>query len=246
MKTWRWRREFLKSDLSSTTKLVLLVLAAHMDDMCGECFPSQTHLARQTGLSKRAVIEHLGRAEQAGWLRKKSRGLNGSKWSSIEYDATQPDEVNVLHLWGERGSPQRCRTFTPGVNDVHACGVNDVHPTYPYKENITSPVTISCDQHTRARAEGESRSEILFEELKTRYPSHRIGRWKRAKEIWEREKLAARHAEISASLEAWLASGLWARDPATGVDPTPGFSTFLDGGWHALPPVNKTKAEFGF
>ncbi len=107
MKVWRWRQAILKSELGSTTKLVLLALSTYMNDHGAGCYPSIDQIARDTSLSDRAVTTHIGNAEAAGFLIKKKRNMRGQLWDSNEYYASTPSD-------DEPRSPQN-----EGVNDIH-------------------------------------------------------------------------------------------------------------------------------
>lgn len=135
MQVWSWREAILKSNLESTTKLVLLTLSTYMNDHGNSCFPSHQTIADNASLSKRAVINHIQNAVDAGFLKKSKREVAGKIWDSNEYFASFPSEmeprspqnegVNQMHYPPEiesRGEPdalEGCTTFTPGVNHVH-------------------------------------------------------------------------------------------------------------------------------
>ena len=48
------------------------------------CYPSTRRLAKNTGLSQRAVCEHLAKAEALGWIERHEHG-SGKKWKGHEY-----------------------------------------------------------------------------------------------------------------------------------------------------------------
>jgi hypothetical protein len=50
------------------TRLVLFVLSLHMKKTGADCWPSAQHIAMRSGLSERAVREHIKLAVAAGWL----------------------------------------------------------------------------------------------------------------------------------------------------------------------------------
>lgn len=54
--------------LTSTERLVALVLSIHMNAAGGSCWPSAKKVARESGLSERAVRASLSRIPDAGWL----------------------------------------------------------------------------------------------------------------------------------------------------------------------------------
>lgn len=101
---WSWRHAIQKSPLSSTTKLVLLNLSIHMNDLGEGCYPSTATQAADTGLSERSVCTHLDVAENAGFIRRKAHGYGGQKWARNEYFATWPVGVEVGPKGTEGGS----------------------------------------------------------------------------------------------------------------------------------------------
>lgn len=79
-----------------TTRFVLLTLALHMSVKGDSCFPSIDLLAEESGLSRRAVIEHLQIAEATGWLAKKDRSTrNGQGWRRVEYYGLIPAGIEA-------------------------------------------------------------------------------------------------------------------------------------------------------
>lgn len=79
-----------------TTRFVLLTLALHMSVKGDSCFPSIDKLAEESGLSRRAVIEHLQIAEATGWLAKKDRSTrSGQGWRRVEYYGLIPAGIEA-------------------------------------------------------------------------------------------------------------------------------------------------------
>jgi hypothetical protein len=104
IKVWSWRHAVLKSGLAATTRHVLLTLSCYMNDVGGACYPTIEQLVEDTGLGRSTVIEHLGRAVAAGWLKKRLHGFKGQEWKNNEYEACLP-EPTELGLEEEKGSP---------------------------------------------------------------------------------------------------------------------------------------------
>ena len=96
----RWIRIVASEDgpASSTTRLVLLVLASHMDLDGGSCFPSVRTLVRETGLSNRSVVVHLALADKDGWIERTESGTDQG-WKRHIYQAVFP-----ARLEPERGA----------------------------------------------------------------------------------------------------------------------------------------------
>ena len=144
MRFYSWRGAVLKSKLSPTTKLVLLTLGCHMNDMGESCFPSIDTLCKESSLSRPAVIKHIKVARQAGWIRVGNHGLGGQKWSRSEYSISLPDdyvdekkavkEVNCLD--GKEAVKEVNCLNEKAVNEVSKGGkpdtekaVNEVNPS---------------------------------------------------------------------------------------------------------------------
>lgn len=90
--SWSWRHAFAKSELGSTTKLVLHTIGLHMDETGNGCYPTTKQISELSSLSERAVCEHIRKAIEAGWLRSKVHGFRGQKWKNHEYEAHWPTE----------------------------------------------------------------------------------------------------------------------------------------------------------
>jgi hypothetical protein len=109
---WQWR-ELLASEEGPedpSTRLVLFVLALHMNQQGLNAFPSQETIAKRSGLSARAVRTHLRRAEKAHWLKIYQKPRKGQAWFVHEYVACIPD--NLIELctskpWEEDPNWQR-------------------------------------------------------------------------------------------------------------------------------------------
>lgn len=88
--SWSWRHAIISSELAPTTRHVLLTISCFMNDVGGGCYPTTKQLQKSTGLSERAVCEHIGIAERAGWLNISKHGLAGQKWKNHQYSARWP------------------------------------------------------------------------------------------------------------------------------------------------------------
>ena len=85
-----WRHAILESDLSPTTRHVLLTLSCHMSDAGDSCFPTVDRLAWETGLSRKAVCTHISKAKEAGYLVVDIHGFGGQRWRRHEYMVAVP------------------------------------------------------------------------------------------------------------------------------------------------------------
>lgn len=86
-----WRTAILKSDLEPTTRHVLLTLACHMNDAGESCYPSVALLCEETGLSNRAVITHLKKAADSGWIEIDRHGFGDRRYWRNEYKMAWPN-----------------------------------------------------------------------------------------------------------------------------------------------------------
>lgn len=81
------------SDLPSTTKLVLFVIAEYANSIDDTCWPSIDQIADRATLSTRAVTKHLDVAETEGWIRRWKSRKSGRKWAHGHYRLTVPEVV---------------------------------------------------------------------------------------------------------------------------------------------------------
>lgn len=140
---------------AATTRHVLLTLSLHMSPRGDSCFPSIDLLTEESGLSRRAVVEHLGAAEASGWIAKQDRPeKNGQGWRRIEYFPMIPAgvEEQVKQWAAERGArrapPQRGAPDAQGgapddtkvVHHVHLSTSRSTSKRKPSGEAKASPV----------------------------------------------------------------------------------------------------------
>jgi hypothetical protein len=88
--SWTWGRAVQASSLKATTKTVLWNLMFSMDADGSNCFPTTAQQAQQTGLSERAVCEHLQLGQDAGFIEKKASLKKGRDWKNHVYVPTLP------------------------------------------------------------------------------------------------------------------------------------------------------------
>jgi hypothetical protein len=95
---WQWR-ELIASEhgpADPSTRLVLFVIALHMNQRGDNAFPSQATIARRTALSERSVRTHLARAAKAGWIQISQKRRAGQAYFVNQYVATIPDKLAGL------------------------------------------------------------------------------------------------------------------------------------------------------
>ena len=77
--------------LTSTERLVLLVIASHADNRTGEAWPSIPTLAAECGFTTRTIERTIAALAAAGWL---ARDSAASRWGTNVYRVTpRPDDV---------------------------------------------------------------------------------------------------------------------------------------------------------
>jgi Helix-turn-helix domain len=88
-----WRRAMTSSDLSSTTKLVLFVVAEYANAVDDIVWPSIESLAERASLSERAVAKHLAIAAREGWLTRWKSRRPDRQWAHSHYRFSIPAAV---------------------------------------------------------------------------------------------------------------------------------------------------------
>lgn len=131
-----WRSAFQKSDLPPTTKLVLFCISTYMNDHGEGAFPSIETLMKDSSLSNRAVITHIKKAQQDGFLEVSQHGFSGQAWRRNEYCISIPKVVNEVHNVDEKVVNLTTEGGEP--NDIKV--VNEVHTITPVNSPINSPV----------------------------------------------------------------------------------------------------------
>lgn len=154
-----WRHAILESDLPSTTRLVLLTLSCHMSDAGDSCFPSVVRLASESGLSKKAVIEHLKIAKEKGWILVSAHGFGGQKWKRHEYVVAVPKggnrELPRKEIEGGHPDAKGGEPHSKGGNPHVKKAVTDVHPSTSV--NSTGNSTENSTGEGRASAPAPAR-----------------------------------------------------------------------------------------
>ncbi|MFP3613774.1 helix-turn-helix domain-containing protein [Paraburkholderia sp. SIMBA_050] len=88
-----WRRAMTSSELPSTTKLVLFVIAEYTNAMDDTCWPSVETIAEKASLSERCVSNHLDVAERNGWLTRWKSRRPARRWAHAHYRLSIPEDV---------------------------------------------------------------------------------------------------------------------------------------------------------
>jgi len=225
--SWTWRHAILKSDLPPTTRHVLLTLSCHISDAGDACCPSINELVAETGLSKRAVIDHLKAAEISAWISVSQHGFKGQKWARNEYRINVPGTVArpaSLPEGGERGAPPLMEGGAPRSLGGSAPG------SLPNIKEESSP-------YSPPKAGDECAG---FSRFWAAWPEGRKVARGQCERHWRRHNLERCADEVIKGVEAWRLSKRWQE----GFVPNP--MTFLNQGrWQreSWPPEALAKRE---
>lgn len=137
-----WRSAFQKSNLSPTTKLVLFCISTYMNDHGEGAFPSIETIMVDSSLSNRAVITHIKKAQEFGFLKVSQHGFKGRNWKRNEYHISIPEAMNEVH-----DDSDKAVNLTTQGGEPHAQGsepndigvVNEVHSITPLNSPSNSP-----------------------------------------------------------------------------------------------------------
>lgn len=129
-----------RSELPSTTKLVLFVIAEYANAVDEIVWPSIEKIAELASLTERSVGTHLTVAEQSGWLTRWKSRKRGRKWAHghyrlsipesaartqmdmAEFDLAACDAVNNSELEGDSGKPAQNRKEEPFSGNAQKTG----------------------------------------------------------------------------------------------------------------------------
>lgn len=123
MNSYTWRAAIIRSDLSPTTRHVLLTLSCHINDAGEPTYPSTLLLSDECGLSERAVVTHLKLAASLGWLTVTKHGYAGQAWARNQYRPRVPDGFVPRPAPSRKGTepdsvPSDEQLSTKALNDV--------------------------------------------------------------------------------------------------------------------------------
>jgi hypothetical protein len=97
---YEWLRSVMDSDLPSTTRLVSHTLVSHGRADGSGIFPSVRVVAKKSGLSERAVCDHLDLLVRRGYLWRKARGGDTAGAVGFEYVLAVPTVLNAAQHSG--------------------------------------------------------------------------------------------------------------------------------------------------
>lgn len=121
-----WRSAICDSNLPSTTRHIALTLSLWMNERAASAFPGAGTLAQATGLSERAVREHLRALVTAGWLELVERGgVRGERKHANHYRASTPNPTLAFDpgptVTGDAGSRVTEAAPTPESDGADPC-----------------------------------------------------------------------------------------------------------------------------
>jgi len=125
---------------NSGRKLVLMMLADIADDT-GRCFPSYQHVADVCEMSRRSVITHISKLEEAGFLNVTHRKSKGEMLNSSNvYQLTLNSAVKEEEKSGENFAPPSETVALPSENSALGGSENSAPITYHSSEPINEPI----------------------------------------------------------------------------------------------------------
>ena len=186
-----WRDAMMKSELSSTTKLVLHTLASHLNVTTGDCFPSINTVAVKASLSDRVVGEHVSKAAKLGWILKLQVKGNGQQWKLGHYQLQTPTGTAIL----ERSETKEKVVTLPQKG-------SDFDDTKVVTQSHTNnEVSILKDNSARDELNLHTTTEG-FDSFWESYPSHpRKGGRENCVKLWVKRNLESNTKEILKHLE---------------------------------------------
>ena len=187
-----WRKQILENEsLSSTTKLVALVLHFHMNNETAECFPSEATIAKEASLSERCVVNHIKKLRKLNYISikkvKGGLGWNRNFYKGIYFnDISLDDEVQTEESESDnKGSEYEGKSL---VNDVHTNSTNNSS----YNSNIDYKFV-----------------KETFERFWKEYPDHRRFAKNECYEMWLDKELYSSVDEIIKKLSYFKYSDEW-------------------------------------
>lgn len=160
MDTFSWRHAIQKSQLNSTTKLVLLNISIYMNERGDGAFPSVPRQVNDTGLSERSIYKSLKLAVEAELLIKSKKKISGKVVN--EYSASMKKTTPAPY------APLHQMQFTPA----------------PDAPKLTNELSNSKKKKNKQKKENDFQDLYLswFDEFWSIYP--RTVAKKKAKEIY--------------------------------------------------------------
>lgn len=93
---YSWRSSLLKSDLTSSEKLVGVIIHSYANPHGGGAFPSQETISGDASLSRQHVNKCISTLIERGFLTKTKHGFGGQKWKRNEYNLDNSFENKVV------------------------------------------------------------------------------------------------------------------------------------------------------
>lgn len=133
-----------------------------MDSDGHRAFPSTRLLAAETGLSERAVIDHLALADLLGWLKKASAGFTNKGWRKHRYEPLIP--AKVLNEGKHQGAePRSARAVDNSSEGAERPSKGAEPDDKKVLNNIQSKSTVNSTNNSTADSE-----DFFLEEEKTK------------------------------------------------------------------------------
>lgn len=222
-----WRRAMTSSELPSTTKLVLFVIAEYANAMDDICWPSIGTIAEKASLSERSVSTHLEVAERHGWLARWRSRRPARRWAHAHYRLAIPKDValrqrdaidfDIIAGESERGSDvdETLGNLESASDTAEKCGTSERRSD----DTAEVPERGSDTQRDDAFCAGEA--ESYLNDVPTNRPvntNSKKNTLSQAASVNHRARDQNENRDdLSSSLARWMFERLRARDPGGDV-----------------------------
>ena len=168
----RWRKALLSENgpEKPMTRYVLDVLSKYMQPDGTQCYPSTRSIARDSGLSERAVCQHLALGADGGWIVKTSRQAGGREWRSHLYIPIIPSGADSQSVPDSRGTDRESVTHDRGT-DSHDSGALTLTPRGTDRGSVE--VTKEVPKEVKTRARPDELPKSVTTELWSDFVDHR-------------------------------------------------------------------------
>ena len=153
-----WRQQILENEsLSSTTKLVAMILHFHMDNDSCECFPSEATIAKEASLTERCVVKHIKILKNTSQVRiRKEKG--GQGWNRNVYRGLIKYSKEVEDEYKTEGNEFK------GIKDVNEIHTNSSNNSSYNSIKISNEFNSFWDKYPEEKRYNKSQCLKLWNE----------------------------------------------------------------------------------
>ncbi|MEO8101349.1 MAG: helix-turn-helix domain-containing protein [Betaproteobacteria bacterium] len=207
-RAWSWRQRLLESSLPGTTRHVLLTLSMHVNDAGEPCYPTVRLLAKETGRSRKTVMEQLEIGETEGWIAVGKHGFSGQKWATNEYVLAWPDDSKAVDKAVDNCKKGGYPALPPSEKGGHFDGEKVV----TQGDHLQADLYIGFPNSIPNTPLSPDGDESGFVRWWNGYPKNRRLAKADCARQWRRKGLEGIAHQVIAVLTADVASAQWNRD----------------------------------